>query len=63
VQSAAPEHPTLRPHRMAVGTFDLGPQGLVRRGRVELDVTGERLTCRRCSARGPRIWCCSTTTT
>ena len=42
VQSAAPEHPTLRPHRMAVGTFDLGPQGLVRRGRVELDVTGER---------------------
>ncbi len=42
VQSAAPEHPTLRPHRMAVGTFDLHADRLVRRSRVELDVTGER---------------------
>ncbi len=42
VQSAAPEHPTLRPHRMAIGTFESRPDGLQRRGRVELDVTGER---------------------
>ncbi len=42
VQSAAPEHPTLRPHRMAIGTFDATPSGLLRRGRFELDVTGER---------------------
>ena len=47
VQSAAPEHPTLRPHRMAIGTFDDHADhgdtlGLRRRGRVELDVTGAR---------------------
>ena len=32
--------PTLRSHRMAVGLYDLTPQGLVRRDRLELDVTG-----------------------
>ncbi len=46
VQSAAPAHPTLRPHRLAVGLFVLtrsasdGPDELVRTGRVELDVDG-----------------------
>jgi aminopeptidase N len=40
-QSAAPEHPTLRPHRMALGLFATGPAGgLVRTGRIELDVRG-----------------------
>ena len=39
-QTASGEHPTLRPHRMAVGIFDDRDGRLVRRGRVELDVTG-----------------------
>ena len=42
LQSAAGEQPVLRPHRMAIATFDLDGGRLVRRGRVELDVTGER---------------------
>ncbi len=42
VQTAPPSHPVLRPHRIAVGLYDRGPGGLGRRGRVELDVTGER---------------------
>ena len=46
VQSAAPEQPTLRPHRLAIGLFVLtrsatgGPDELLRTGRVELDVDG-----------------------
>jgi len=42
LQSATGDHPVLRPHRMAIGTFDVTDAGLVRRGRFELDVTGER---------------------
>src|SRR3954449_8454177 len=41
-QSAVPEHPVLRSHRLAVGLYGSGPQGLVRRHRVELDVRGAR---------------------
>ena len=41
-QTAVPEHPVLRNHRLAVGLYDSGPQGLVRTHRVELDVTGAR---------------------
>ncbi|HEX6198461.1 MAG TPA: aminopeptidase N [Jiangellaceae bacterium] len=41
-QTAGDEHPTLRPHRVAIGLYDQTPEGLVRRERVELDVTGER---------------------
>ena len=46
VQSAVPEHPTLRDHRIAIGlyaAFDQ-PEGSVlrRAGRVELDVSGPR---------------------
>jgi len=33
--------PTLRSHRMAIGLYDLTDEGLVRRDRIELDVTGE----------------------
>ncbi len=40
-QSAPEEHPTLRSHRVAIGLYDRGGQGLVRRKRVELDVVGE----------------------
>jgi aminopeptidase N len=42
LQQAADSHPALRPHRIAIGLYDTGPQGLRRRKRVELDVTGER---------------------
>ncbi|NDL58805.1 aminopeptidase N [Phytoactinopolyspora mesophila] len=42
-QTADPSHPTLRSHRVAVGLYDLDDSGrLVRRTRVELDVSGER---------------------
>jgi aminopeptidase N len=45
LQSAIAEHPTLRPHRAAVGFYDLAAEGddagkLVRTHRVELDVDG-----------------------
>jgi len=42
LQSAVPEHPVLRRHRLAVGLYSAGPDGLVRTQRVELDVEGER---------------------
>ncbi|MGW5878763.1 aminopeptidase N [Nocardiopsis terrae] len=42
LQEAAPEHPTLRSHRLAVGLYDRTADGVVRRERVELDVSGER---------------------
>ncbi len=38
VQESPAEHPTLRSHRVAVGLYDRGSAGLVRRQRVELDV-------------------------
>ncbi len=41
-QSATDEHPTLRPHRIAVGTYDWQGDRLVRTHRVEVDVTGAR---------------------
>ncbi|WP_262364301.1 aminopeptidase N [Arthrobacter echini] len=43
LQSAIDAFPTLRPHRLAVGFYDLDDDGaLVRVHRVELDVDGER---------------------
>ena len=42
LQEAQPGHPTLRSHRVAVGLYDAGPEGVVRRRRLELDVVGER---------------------
>jgi len=42
VQSAPAEHPVLRPHRLALGCYDLLDGALVRTHRVELDVDGER---------------------
>jgi aminopeptidase N len=36
------EHPTLRPHRLAIGLYNLVDGALVRTDRVELDVTGTR---------------------
>jgi aminopeptidase N len=41
-QTAPPEHPTLRPHRIAIGLYDIDGSRLVRRERVEADVTGAR---------------------
>jgi aminopeptidase N len=40
LQEANPDHPILRDHRIAIGLYDSSPHGLVRRRRVELDVTG-----------------------
>jgi aminopeptidase N len=40
-QTANPTHPTLRPHRLAIGCYSADPSGaLVRTHRVELDVDG-----------------------
>jgi aminopeptidase N len=41
-QTAVPEHPVLRDHRLAVGLYSEGPDGLTRGSRVELDVAGAR---------------------
>jgi aminopeptidase N len=37
-QSAPAEHPTLRPHRLRIGLYDLGGGGLKRRRAIELDI-------------------------
>jgi aminopeptidase N len=42
VQSAVADYPTIRPHRLAVGYYDLLDGSLVRTHRVELDVDGVR---------------------
>ncbi|NYH51280.1 aminopeptidase N [Nocardiopsis arvandica] len=42
LQGAPSEHPTLRSHRLAIGLYDRTDEGVVRRERVELDVSGER---------------------
>ena len=42
LQSAIEEHPTIRPHRMGIGTFDLVGGKLERTEYFELDVAGER---------------------
>ncbi|MDP9460376.1 MAG: aminopeptidase N, partial [Actinomycetota bacterium] len=41
-QTAVAEHPVLRSHRLAVGLYSEGPDGLARTSRVELDVAGAR---------------------
>ena len=41
-QTAVAEHPVLRNHRLAVGLYSEGPEGLTRTHRVELDVAGAR---------------------
>ncbi len=43
IKQEAPEaHPVLRDHRVAIGLYDRGPGGLVRRRQVEADISGER---------------------
>jgi len=42
LQSAIAEHPTIRPHRMGIGTFDLVAGELQRTEYFELDIAGER---------------------
>ncbi|MEP6527016.1 MAG: aminopeptidase N [Nocardioidaceae bacterium] len=39
-QAAVPDHPTLRRHRIAVGLYDHGAEGIVRRSSTELDIQG-----------------------
>ncbi|WP_353988055.1 aminopeptidase N [Ruicaihuangia caeni] len=42
LQSAPDDYPTIRPHRLAIGFYNLRDGKLVREHRVELDVDGER---------------------
>ena len=42
LQEAPAEHPALRSHRVAIGLYDATEEGLVRTGRVELDVIGAK---------------------
>jgi aminopeptidase N len=42
LQSATASHPTLRPHRIAIGLYDRTEAGLTRRQRLEADISGER---------------------
>jgi len=42
LQEAPQDYPTLRTHRLAVGLYDLSGDRLVRRDRIELDVSGPR---------------------
>ncbi|WP_431277290.1 aminopeptidase N [Leifsonia poae] len=42
LQSAHPDYPTIRPHRLAIGFYNLVGGKLVRDHRIELDVDGER---------------------
>jgi aminopeptidase N len=41
-QEAAPAHPALRSHRIAIGLYDKTGEGLTRRHRVEVDIAGAR---------------------
>ncbi|MEY5004404.1 MAG: hypothetical protein RLZZ594_434 [Actinomycetota bacterium] len=41
-QTAHPDYPTIRPHRMAIGFYNLVGDALVRTHRLELDVEGAR---------------------
>jgi aminopeptidase N len=40
LQQVPDDYPVLRSHRIAVGLYDRGPSGLVRRDRIEVDVSG-----------------------
>ncbi|MBD8140744.1 aminopeptidase N [Frigoribacterium sp. CFBP 13605] len=42
LQEAAADHPTIRPHRLAIGLYALQGDALVRTDRVEIDVDGPR---------------------
>lgn len=42
IQTANPDYPTIRPHRLAIGVYHESGGRLVRNHRVELDVDGER---------------------
>ncbi|MBC7517732.1 MAG: aminopeptidase N, partial [Microbacteriaceae bacterium] len=42
VQTAPADYPTIRPHRLAIGSYDLVAGKLTRNGRIELDVAGVR---------------------
>ena len=41
-QSAHPDFPTLRRHRIAIGLYDVKDDRLVRRTAIEIDVEGDQ---------------------
>jgi aminopeptidase N len=42
LQSAEPDYPTIRPHRLAIGFYDFDGKKLVRTDRLEIDVNGPK---------------------
>lgn len=42
IQTAIQAYPTIRPHRMAIGFYDLKDNKLIRSHRIELDIDGSR---------------------
>ena len=42
IQSADPQHPTLRTHRLAIGLYDLHADDLLLRESIEFDISGPR---------------------
>lgn len=42
IQTAPADYPTIRPHRLGIGFYDLQGDGLVRVHHIELDVDGDR---------------------
>ena len=64
LQSAVEEQPTIRPHRLAVGFYNLTGDGKLERvHREELDVDGERTEVPALAGLASRTWSWSTTTT
>lgn len=52
LQSAPADYPTIRPHRLAIGLYELVDGGLERIDRIELDVAGERTEVPELTGRG-----------
>ncbi|MBW3086523.1 Aminopeptidase N [Austwickia sp. TVS 96-490-7B] len=42
LQEAPSEYPTMRPHRLAIGVYDVADGTMIRRHRIETDIVGER---------------------
>ena len=64
LQEAPAEHPTLRPHHIAIGLYNRAGGALARTRRVEVDVDRRaHAPCRTWSARRSPTSSCSTTTT
>jgi aminopeptidase N len=55
VQTAPADYPTIRPHRLGVGFYNLDGGALVRTHHVELDVDGDRTEVPSCRAEAPDL--------